>query len=169
MSELRIKRYVFPWPPSLNSLYCQGKTHGQKFLTKAGKEYKEKVKYLHANDDMNAINYPCRVRIELFPPNRAIRDLDNYPKPVLDGVKYVELIEDDSIFTKMVVIKNPPSVKYNAGLVLVTIKEDVPDKRDLEQVIANHIAKCNINEDDLKEICIKESKAYLKRMQGESE
>lgn len=160
---MRQYKYVVPWPPSINSLYFQGKSHGQKFLSKKGKEYKQSMKYLLASDDMDPITYPIRIRIELFPPNKAVRDLDNYIKPILDGLKFVEIIEDDSLINKLVVIKNAPNPKYNKGIVLVKIKEDATEKRDLPLMIDKYLTECNIDKEDLEQLFINRTKAYNKR------
>ncbi len=129
------KKLVFPWPPSINSLYCQGRTHGQKFMTKTGKAYKQKIIELHANDDMNPVTVPIKVRIELFPPDRRTRDIDNYIKPILDGLKFLEIIEDDSLINTLLVLKHAKNLKYNKGLALVYIKEDVERSSRDEKII----------------------------------
>ena len=131
-----LKKFVFPWPPSINSLYCQGKTHGQKFLTKQGKAYKQKIIELYANDDMDPINEAIKVRIELFPPDRRTRDIDNYIKPLLDGLKFLEIVADDSVITTLAVIKHEKNIKFNKGLALVYIKTDVKRKNRDETIYA---------------------------------
>lgn len=129
----------------------QGKTHGQKFLTKAGRLYKQKLIDLYASDEMELINVPMKVRIELFPPTTAQRDVDNYVKPVLDGLKFLEMIEDDRLITTIVVFKHEKCPEYNKGMALVYVKEDTKPNKDRSHKIKQFLeandfdAECMLN------------------------
>ncbi len=114
---------------------------------------------------MAPIDYPMRIRIELFPPNKATRDIDNYVKPILDGLKFLELILDDSLITVLVIIKNNPINKYNKGVALVRIKPDLGKihNRNMLKMIDEYFEYCAFDDEDKNEF-IQESKAYLKRM-----
>lgn len=146
--ELPIK-LVMPWPPSVNSLYFQGKTHGQKFLSKKGKEYKNTLHRLHSNDDLNPVTVPIKIRIEFFQPDNRTRDLDNYVKPILDGLKYLELIEDDSLVTTLLVIKHEKVSEFNKGLVLVYLKEDKSVGKDRSKIIKEYVGLNGFGEDEM--------------------
>lgn len=167
--SFRSVELILPFPPSVNSLYFQGKTHGQKFLSKKGREYKKMLVDLHSNDDLNPITEPLFVQITIVPPDNRMRDLDNYIKPILDGIKYLEMIEDDSQVQVLLVSKEAPNIKYNKGLVVVKMSDisgligfDLEDRLDLEQ-LENMMSL--FDSDDLVHF-IKDSKAYQKRIGG---
>lgn len=166
MSKLPLK-LLMPWPPSINSLYCQGKTHGQKFLTKAGKLYKERIVYLYANDNLDPINVPIKVRIELFPPNTGRRDVDNYVKPLLDGLKYLELIEDDSLITTLLVIKHTKVPEYNKGFALVYLKEDTRPIKDRSKTIKDFFDTASFDNEDLLMFHVPTKKELKKKERGD--
>lgn len=148
MAQLPLK-IALPFPPSINSLYFQGPKHGQKFLSKVGKDYKQRLINLHSNDDLDPITVPIKVRIEMIPPDARTRDIDNYIKPVLDGLKFLELIEDDSLITKMAVIKHSKHVKYNRGMILVYIREDTSESRDTSDKIDEFFKAGNLGQDEM--------------------
>lgn len=155
-----MNKFIFPFPPSVNALYSQGPKHGQKFLSKKGKEYKQRLLKLYANDD-EPLKGPLRVRIELFPPDKRDRDLDNYIKPTLDGLTYLNIIEDDRQITTLVAMKHGPSINYKLGCVLIKLKSDplCSSKRDLEAMLRVWFEEKDFDEDEMKEF-IKETKHY---------
>lgn len=157
-------QYIFPFPPSVNSLYFQGKTHGQKFLSKKGREYKKMLFDLYSNDDLNPITEDIIANIVIIPPDNRIRDLDNYIKPILDGLKYLEVIQDDSQIKTLTTSIVPPIPKYNKGFVLVQLKHGtIISDSDFQKTLESKMAL--IDKEDLIYF-IKDSKAYQKRVGG---
>lgn len=157
-----------PWPPSVNSLYFQGKTHGQKFLSKKGREYKAAIRDLLGSDDLDPMLGSLEVTIHLYPPDSRVRDLDNYVKPVLDGLKFLELIEDDSQIDALYVYKNQASPKYNKGLVWVQVSSldmDPVHSQKFLDLIEQYI---ELLDQEGKDRFIKRSKAYDKRFGGDA-
>ena len=118
-------------------------------MSKKGKEYKKQIHALYASDDMETTSVPLKVRIELFPPDKRTRDFDNYVKPILDGLKWLELIEDDSQIQVGLVIKHPKITRFNKGLVLVYLKEDVAIRSDREYIIDKYMKELNFGEDEM--------------------
>ena len=50
------------------------------------------------------ISRPVAVRVELFPPNRMRRDLDNYGgKALLDAITHAGVWKDDSLVRKLTI------------------------------------------------------------------
>ncbi len=142
------KTFIYPWPPSINSLYFQGKSHGQKFLSKKGKEYKQKLVELYANDDMEPITEPVMITIDLFPPDRRTRDIDNYIKPLLDGLKFLEVLQDDSLIAELRVIKHEKQLDYNKGGALISIIKFDNNVSNLGDKIRNFLSKTGLNTDE---------------------
>jgi crossover junction endodeoxyribonuclease RusA len=114
---------IFPYPPSVNTLYFQGPKHGQKFLSKKGKEYKQKLHYLYADDERKPLECPIEVTILLIAPDRRERDIDNYSKALLDGLTDLKYIIDDSQIIDIHITKVDKLEKYNKGLAMIQIRD----------------------------------------------
>jgi len=75
-----------PFPPSVNSYYRSIRRGRicQSILSKKGREYKDKVKAIIG--DIKPLEGRLAVYIELCPPDRRRRDIDNYTKALLDSL-----------------------------------------------------------------------------------
>lgn len=88
------------WPPSLNQYWRTFR--GRNILSKAAREYRqnvlEQIKAARAAHKVprNKITVPVVVDIELWPPDRRRRDLDNYQKGLFDALTKAGVWEDDS-------------------------------------------------------------------------
>lgn len=154
-----MKTYVFPYPPSVNTLYFQGKNHGQKFMSQKGKDYKKAISVLYRQQE--TLTGKLEVFLDLYPPDNRVRDIDNYTKAVLDGLTQLDIVEDDSQIIKLVTRMKKPLSKYNRGLVTIKIVScsDFEDT-DLDAEITADI-------DKHEQYFIKRSKAYDKREGGD--
>lgn len=137
---------VMPWPPSVNSLYMQGPKHGQKFLTKKGKEFKTLVHALYADSEREAIEGPLQVSLMFIPPDSRQRDLDNYIKATLDQLTYLNFIDDDSQIEVLAVSRAGKSDKLNKGAVLVTIG--------------------HVNQDEMVEVCAEAKRQIIQLIES---
>lgn len=112
-----------PWPPTVNSYY--GSTQrGIKYVTKAGRLFREHVeKEIH--EQALAINLDCRLCCEiiLHPPDKRVRDLDNYMKALLDACSIARLWEDDKLIDQLFIYRGQPTRK---GLVRMKLDEAGP-------------------------------------------
>lgn len=55
-----------------------------------------------------ALTARLSIKIEASPPDRRTRDLDNILKSLLDAITHAKLIEDDSQFDDIRIIRMPP-------------------------------------------------------------
>ena len=86
------------FPPSVNTMYCNN-ARGR-HMSKRGKQYRKSVV-----DDVFEQHYgaqgfvgPVRASVDLIPPDRRKRDIDNYNKAIFDGLKAAGVyIDDDQI------------------------------------------------------------------------
>ena len=67
----------------------------RKYITKRGREYKETLELHFAEfmKDIEIINNPCKLDIELYLDNKRKNDLDNFCKPIMDcmtGIVYTD-------------------------------------------------------------------------------
>ncbi len=83
-----------PYPPSVNHLWrrCGGRT----VLSRQGREYRRDVRLTILRLRLQPIEGPLAVSIDVFPPDRRRRDLDNTLKCLLDALEYGGIYRDDS-------------------------------------------------------------------------
>lgn len=119
--------FSMPYPPSVNGYWqplCFGK-RASLSLTKKGKDYR----LLAAKHLM--MQRVCRgkttdrlkVIIEVFPPDRRKRDLDNILKGLLDAITKYEIWGDDSQVDDLRVVRKPI---VKGGNIVVTINSIKP-------------------------------------------
>ena len=95
MLEQDVVLYL-PWPPTVNNYYKVSR-HGQRYLHKRVKEFRDQVCEAIAEQcpDLR-IDDQVFMEVYLYPPDRRKRDLDNHMKGLLDGITQSGLWEDDS-------------------------------------------------------------------------
>lgn len=92
-------RLVLPWPPSINHYWRHvmiGKAI-RTLISAEGREYKNAV--AAACMEQNAprgLKNRIAVSIQLSPPDRRRRDIDNSLKALLDSLTYAHVWDDDS-------------------------------------------------------------------------
>ncbi len=117
---LDIELYL-PWPPTVNDYY------GTRMIRKRRIQYiKAKGKLFRAAcertiaEQVGYLNIPDRllVEVELYPPDRRRRDLDNYMKPLLDAITHAQVWEDDSQIDQLFIYRGE-TVKQGAVIVKI--------------------------------------------------
>lgn len=84
-----------PYPPSVNHLYAT--VRGRRVLSKKGREYKSSIAELVAlQKHAPELKGDIGVMIDLYPPDRRRRDIDNPVKPLLDALTKSGIWSDDS-------------------------------------------------------------------------
>ena len=89
--------FTLPFPPSTNTYYR--KFRNRMVISAGGRKYKEWVRALLAH--VPGLPLPGRVQlaVELYPPDRRRRDLDNFcGKALLDALKGVAFGDDSEVF-----------------------------------------------------------------------
>lgn len=110
------------WPPSVNHEWM--KARGRIILTPKGRTYRAYVagKILamraHGVFPKTALTGDLAVAMELYPPDRRRRDVDNYSKAVLDALTHARLWRDDSQVKRQTVTVREPKA---GGQVVLTI------------------------------------------------
>jgi crossover junction endodeoxyribonuclease RusA len=119
---------MLPWPPSVNhywrSVTMPGKKGGpsvaRHLISKAGRDYKTAVAAVVAGADAGQrLSGRLAVRIELFPPDKRQRDIDNSIKATLDALVSAGVFEDDSQVDRLEVVRADVT-KGGAAMVTVT-------------------------------------------------
>lgn len=110
-----------PYPPSVNSYW---RHVGPRVLVSAeGREYQRRVAAVVWESGVinPPLSCPLRLSLEVFPPDRRRRDLDNLLKAVQDSLVTAGVMLDDSQINEIAVRRRmyePPH-----GFVLVEITE----------------------------------------------
>ena len=88
-----------PFPPSTNTYWRHIMVRGspRTVLSAKGRIYRKQVHHVLAEDHrgLERLTGPLRVTMELHPPDKRRRDLDNYSKAVWDALEGI-VYEDDS-------------------------------------------------------------------------
>lgn len=89
---------TLPFPPSVNGYWrhpSKGQLAGRHLISEKGRQYRRAVADFVTLHRIGRVTGRLSVSIEVFPPDRRKRDLDNLPKGVLDSLAHAGVIADD--------------------------------------------------------------------------
>lgn len=124
--------YRLPWPPSVNCYIRRG--NNRSYMTKRGKKFRAEVIASlwplkggrTPGGPEGGLDGRLAVHIELIPPDRRKRDIDNHVKAVLDALQHAYIFRDDAqideLRVKRLHVESP-------GCCDVTITELIPIPR----------------------------------------
>jgi len=107
-----------PFPPSLNHYYRR--VGPRTLISREGRTYREKVCAIVAATGVPTFKGPVEVKVELYPPDRRRRDVDNALKSLLDALEKGGAYRNDSQIVTLVAHKRRP---VEGGLAIVRIEE----------------------------------------------
>ena len=119
--------FVLPYPPSCNRYYRN--VGGRTLLSRAGRLYREEVAALLAGRGClptaaqslrRPLAGPIQLEIDIHPPDRRRRDIDNVLKGLLDSIEKGGGYHDDSQIVHLTIRKREPVAK---GRAIVRMKE----------------------------------------------
>ena len=85
-----------PWPPQVNNYYTVARN--RKILSTKGRAYKAHcVAELMEQKARKGLKSRLEVLIDVYPPDRRKRDLDNLCKPILDALQDYGMFDDSQI------------------------------------------------------------------------
>lgn len=109
---------MLPFPPSLNHAWLvNGK---RRFRTKEYLTFEKEVKKIAEGNKMRQGFYS--VTICLFPDSRRRYDADNRVKTVLDAITFAGVWEDDSLVSKLLVMKGKPATEASAFVLIERLR-----------------------------------------------
>lgn len=120
MPEIHVLR--LPWPPSVNTMWRQLVINGQSrtLLSADGRQYREAtMRECRQQKAPTKLSGPLAVLIDAFPPDRRVRDLDNLPKAILDGLTHAGVWGDDSQIDDLRIRRCSPT---GGGAIRITIQ-----------------------------------------------
>ena len=83
-----------PFPPSVNHYYRR--VGPRTLISREGRRFRERVCALLAASGVRPLSGPLRLEIEVYPPDRRRRDVDNLQKGLLDALEHGGLYSNDS-------------------------------------------------------------------------
>ena len=122
MTDILYEIYL-PFPPTVNSYYSH--TKFGVYLSKKGRLYSGKVlDAVRVQNCADRIDIEIRVEVDLYPPDKRIRDLDNYMKALLDSLTKADVWVDDSQIDQLS-IQRGERIKLGAVLVRIYRAESI--------------------------------------------
>jgi len=109
-----------PWPPSVNHYYRH--VGSMVKISAEGRKYREKVISTLAKLGIKKFTEKLHIHIEVFPPDKRRRDLDNLLKPMLDALEHGDLYDNDFQIDHLTIVRMN-AVKN--GRVLLCIRKNV--------------------------------------------
>jgi len=88
-----------PFPPSVNHYYRR--VGPRTLISREGRRFRERVCATLAGLGIGGLRGHLRMEIEVYPPDRQRRDIDNVQKALLDALQHGGLYADDSQIKKL--------------------------------------------------------------------
>jgi crossover junction endodeoxyribonuclease RusA len=88
-----------PFPPSVNHYYRR--VGPRTLISREGRRFRERVCATLARFGIERLEGPLHLEIEVYPPDRQRRDIDNVQKALLDALQHGGLYADDSQIKKL--------------------------------------------------------------------
>jgi crossover junction endodeoxyribonuclease RusA len=104
-------KITLPWPPSMNT-YWRAVPMGnmaRNILSRSGRLYRERAitAIKEAGAQEKVLSGRLSLGVMLCAPDRRLRDLDNFCKPILDALSHGKVYEDDFLIDKLRVVRGP--------------------------------------------------------------
>lgn len=102
-------RIELPYPPTVNTMFPTGK-NGRRYLSAKGKAYRQEVYRLVLEQHGIFKPYTGRISatVELTPPDKRKRDIDNYNKALFDALGYANVYMDDEQIKRLYIEMREP-------------------------------------------------------------
>ncbi|MFO0911484.1 MAG: RusA family crossover junction endodeoxyribonuclease [Pirellulales bacterium] len=105
-------------PPSQNHIWRR--VGNRTILSRRGRQFRKEVCDFLRSQGVRPMSGPLEIMVDVYPPDRRRRDLDNYFKSLLDALAHGGAYHDDSQLERIVIRRR--SV-VPGGKVRVVIKE----------------------------------------------
>lgn len=96
---------TLPWPPSVNHYWMQDRKRGRTYIGKKGVAYRSEAGWLARIARAGREPFACEISVALdvYPPDKRRRDIDNILKAMLDAMQHAGVYEDDYLVTELMV------------------------------------------------------------------
>lgn len=107
-----------PYPPSVNHYWRR--VGPRTLISREGRRFRKSVAAILAALRLRPLDGSLAVHVEVFPPDRRRRDLDNCLKSLLDAMEHGGVYADDGQIAKLTIEKREP---VEGGKTLVRIRK----------------------------------------------
>jgi crossover junction endodeoxyribonuclease RusA len=97
---------VLPYPPSVNHYWRR--VGPRTLISREGRRFRDRVLALLAASPREPLAGSLAVEVEVYPPDRRRRDLDNTQKALLDALQHGGVYGDDSQIDRLTLIRREP-------------------------------------------------------------
>jgi crossover junction endodeoxyribonuclease RusA len=108
---------ALPFPPSVNHYYRH--VGARTLISRGGRAYRDAVVALLRPRRSQPLTGRLMVAIQIHPPDRRRRDLDNVQKSLLDALQHAGVYADDSQIDTLTITRRDP-VSGGAAVVAIT-------------------------------------------------
>ena len=98
MTELEL-----PFPPSVNHYWRR--VGPRTLISRGGRAFRSSVCAILAAQGVRPLRGPLAIEIDVYPPDRRRRDIDNLQKALLDALAHGGAYEDDSQVSRLSVVR----------------------------------------------------------------
>jgi Holliday junction resolvase RusA-like endonuclease len=95
-----------PFPPSVNHYYRR--VGPRTLISREGRRFRERVCAILARLHVQPMDGPLDVEVEVYPPDRRRRDIDNVQKALLDALEHGGAYRNDSQIVRLAIEKCDP-------------------------------------------------------------
>ncbi len=138
MDQLPFIELTLPFPPSVNHYLvksvraAKGKAFVHVHVSKKGIIYQGQVLAICLQKRaVKRLTGRLRVDITLYPPDKRKRDVDNYPKVLLDSLTKAGVWEDDEQIDKLTITRAWPRRPEGACVVRISqfsVSSEIPEE-----------------------------------------
>lgn len=115
-----------PFPPSTNTYWRHVVVNRKPrtLISASGRKFRTDVIWLcRSQKACKQLSQPLAVNIQLYPPDRKRRDLDNYNKALLDALTHAGVYLDDSQINRLSIARGPVLKGGKVTVEIETIEE----------------------------------------------
>ena len=95
-----------PFPPSVNHYYRR--VGPRTLISREGRAYRERVCAILTALGIKPMAGPLDVQVEIYPPDRRRRDIDNVQKALFDALEHAGAYKNDSQIVRLAIEKCTP-------------------------------------------------------------
>ncbi len=111
-------RFELPYPASINHYWRR--VGPRTLISREGRRFRRNVMAILAEMGIEPLTGKLIVDVEVFPPDRRRRDIDNVLKSLLDALEHGGAFHDDSQIVKLTIEKGE---RVEGGKTLVRIRK----------------------------------------------
>jgi len=113
-----MREFKLPYPPSINHYWRR--VGSRTLISREGRRFRRDVMAILAAMSVKPLTGPLVVEVDVFPPDKRRRDIDNIVKSLLDALEHGGAYDDDSQIEKLTIQKRET---VTGGRTLVKIRE----------------------------------------------